>query len=158
MHNTETGSLLNYYARNSETTGKGDCGRTLDDSESQYLGTMMELGAAGMDCSGQHATGKRYRTLTGQSLVELILDHGFGMNSTSTTACAHTQVLFKILSVPWDLAPRFVLHCFFIHSFTDANKHIPRRNETQSHVNSVLIENAKKIGIFGSRTSDGSSR
>ena len=157
MHNTETGSLLNYYARNSETTGKGDCGRTLDDSESQYLGTMMELGAAGMDCSGQHATGKRYRTLTGQSLVELILDHGFGMNSTSTTACAHTQVLFQILH-----GSSALVHSstdgFVIHSFTDANKHIPRRNETQSHVNSVLIENAKKIGIFGSRTSDGSSR
>ncbi len=157
MHNTETGSLLNYYARNSETTGKEDFGRTLDDSESQYLGTVMELGAAAMDCSGQHATGKRYRTLTGQSLVELILDHGFGMNSTSTTACAHTQVLFQILH-----GSSALVHSstdgFVIHSFTDANKHIPRRNETQSHVNSVLIENAKKIGIFGSRTSDGSSR
>ena len=68
----------------------------------------------------------------------MILDDDFGVHPATPTATTHAQVLFQVLDAASALIHR-PTDGFVIHSFADANKHSPKRNETQSHVNTVPV-------------------
>ena len=65
-----------------------------------------------------------------------------GMGPATTATTSDSQVPFQVFQ-----GFRATLHTFsngaVIHSFADANKHITRKTETQSHVNTVLSNSIK---------------
>ena len=72
----------------------------------------------------------------------------FGMDSATPAAAPYAQVPLQILHGSGAFLYASA-NCFVIHCFADANKHSDKRNETQSHVNTVRQKLIKKCAFSG---------
>ena len=84
--------------------------------------------------------------------LPMVRHHCGGMGPATTATTSDSQVPFQVFQ-----GFRATLHTFsngaVIHSFADANKHITRKTETQSHVNTVLSNSIKNPMSRASGTS-----